>query len=391
MNIKNRFRRGGTPQRRADALTHETAQIALRRLDRANGLPRPAGFGTSYVEQQYGHLAERQRLDMLADGEQATRPHRVTARRLDVKTAAEGFLLGDRERELVAAGDDYQHAVRVLTPYRRRTGGKWWYIALWVALVLGDVSGVWAAAVANGDIVWMAFGVALAAGLAAGAAGFVGAELRHVQMARIRRRHPESLSVDEQRYRNLFVGDAGTPVVKLVAVLSLTAMCLIAVAVYNLRAFVEGTATGLAFAALSLATALGSALLGYFAADEVADQIAVYARRVRRADRRYRKLAAAAAFRDRAQADETVNSLRAEYLLRAAAARQDVAAMCSRVQMQNPEIFGHGLPPAERGTDRLAIGQSQPQHATTRPRCGCGCGGVLLPLHTASSPIQPTT
>lgn len=352
MSIVNRFRRLGvaSPKAPIDAWVREADAISLPRLDEVGGHPRPSNLGPSYVEQEYRSLADEQELSWPANGEREARPHQAAARGLDATAAGIETLLGHQEAEVREARADYQHAAKVLAPYvRREPGAKVRYWLAWVVLVLGDTSGVWSAAVTNGDIVYIAFGIALASGLAAGCAGLVGAELKYIRMARARQRDPDSLTKDEQRYQRLFIGeDPGLPIVKLVSLLSLTVACLLAVGVFNLRAGIEGSTSGLTFGLLSVATAIGSGLLSYSAADEVADLIAMYAKRVRKADKRYLYLAGSSALEIRARSDETARSIHQEHQLRAKAAGKRVESLSWRVQRRNPQVFGHGFPAGEQ-------------------------------------------
>jgi hypothetical protein len=123
---------------------------------------------------------------------------------------------------------------------------------------------------------------------------------------------------------------------------------LLAVGIFALRAAVEGSASGLTFGLLAAATAIGSGLLGYSAADEVADLLATTAKRVRRAEARYQALAGAAPLRVRAEADEAARSIRAEYEHRGHAASKRMKSLGWRVQRRNPQIVGHGLPAGEQ-------------------------------------------
>ncbi|WP_131732919.1 hypothetical protein [Actinomadura formosensis] len=352
MSVVDRFRGFGTasPAGAVDAWTWEADAVALPRLDEVDGHPRPSSFGTSYVEQEYRCLADEQEVSWPAKGEAEARRHQVSARGLDHQAAAVETLLAHQETEVREARADHQHALRVLAPYvRREPGAKLRYWICWMVLWLGDTAGVWSAAVTNGDVVYIAFGIALASGLAAACAGLVGAELKYIRMARTRQRDPESLSKDEQRYQRLFAGqDLGLPLVKLIGLLSLFIAALLAVAIYSLRAGIEGSASGLTFGLLAAATAIGSGLLSYAAADEVADQIAAHAKRVRKADKYYLKLAGSPALKIRAQADETARSIHQEHQLRGQAAGKRVESLSWRAQRRNPQVFGHGFAAGEQ-------------------------------------------
>ncbi|MCA1674877.1 MAG: hypothetical protein LC799_22690, partial [Actinobacteria bacterium] len=259
--------------------------------------------------------------------------------------------LAESETEVRQAHADHQHAARVLTPYvRREPAAKLRDWICWPVLWFGDTAGVWSAAITNGDIPYVAFGQALAAGLAAACAGLVGSELKDLRMTRARRRDPETLAEDERRYQRLFTGgDEGLGIVKLIGLLSLVVVALLAVGIFTLRTGIEGSASGVTFGLLAAATAIGSCLLGYSAADEVADLLATTAKRARRAEQRHVKRAAAAALKGRAEADEAARSLHAEYRWRGQGAGKRVESLSYRVSRRNPQVLGHGYPVGEPG------------------------------------------
>ncbi|WP_086747842.1 hypothetical protein [Streptomyces scabiei] len=334
-----------------DVWTQEADAVSLPRLDEVGGHARPSGVGVTYAEQEYHALADEQELIWPAEGERAARSYQERARGLDRLAAGMEFLLSEQEHEVRQAHADYQHAAWVLTPYtRREPGAKLRYWVCWPVLWFGDTAGVWSAAVTNGDVPSIAFGQSLASGLAAACAGLVGAELKYIRMAKARHRGPESLTDDEARYARLFADtDNGGSIVKLIGFFSLVVVALLAVGIFNLRASIEGSASGLTFGLLAAATAIGSGLLGYSAADEVADLLAAIAKRAQKAEQHYLKLAKSSAFRTRAQAEAAERSIRNEYQLRGQAAGKRVESLSWRVQRRNPQVLGHGFPAGEQG------------------------------------------
>ncbi|WP_330266282.1 hypothetical protein [Streptomyces griseorubiginosus] len=342
------FRDTTAPQ---DAWTQEADAVSLPRLDEVGGHVRPSGVGVTYAEQEYHALADEQELTWPAEGERAARPFQERARGLERVAAGTEFLLSEQEQEVRQARADYQHAAWVLTPYtRREPGAKLRYWICWPVLWFGDTAGVWSAAVVSGDVPSIAFGQSLASGLAAACAGLVGAELKYIRMAKIRQRDPESLTDDEARYVRLFSGaDNGGGIVKLIGLFSLVVVALLVVGIFCLRASIEGSASGITFGLLAAATAIGSGLLGYSAADEVADLLAATAKRVQKAERRYLKLAKSSAIRGRTQAEAAERSIRDEYQLRGQAAGKRVESLSWRVQRRNPQVLGHGFPNREQG------------------------------------------
>lgn len=349
----NRFRASGftSPGDSAEAWIREADAVSLPRLDEVAGHARPSGVGISYAEHEYAALADEQELLWPAEGERASRQAKVRAQGLNRAATATEYLLTELEHDVRQARADYQHAARTLTPHvRREPGAKLRYWPCWLVLWFGDTAGVWSAAIVNGDIPAAAFGQALAAGLAAACAGLVGMELKHVRMTRARRRDPESLTEDESAYRHLFVaGDGGLGITKFVGLLSLVVMALLAVGIFSLRSGIEGSVSGLTFGLLAAATALGSALLGYSAADDVADLLTAMAKRVRKAERQYLRLANSPVLKAKASAEEAARSIHAEHELRGQAAVKRVESLSWRVQRRNPQVFGHGYPVGEQG------------------------------------------
>ncbi|SMD14515.1 hypothetical protein [Kibdelosporangium aridum] len=338
------------PQQSVDLWTREADTTTLPLINQATAQPRPANVGVTYVEQEHHALADEQELVWPAEGEREARPHQMQAKGLSPTTSAIDELLAETEKAVTAAHADHQHAAAVLGPYvRREPGAKVRYWICWPILIFGDTAGVWSAAVVNGDVPYIAFGQALASGVAAACAGLVGSELKDIRMARARQRDPESLSQDEQRYRRLFTGaDKGIGIVKLIGLLSGVVAALVMVAIFALRSSIEGNEAGLTFGLLAAATAIGSLLLGYSAADEVADFLATAEKRVGQVEKRYLQLASSAAPKRQAEAEEAARSIQAEYQLRGQAAGKRVESLSWRVQRQNPHVLGHGYPVGEQ-------------------------------------------
>jgi hypothetical protein len=332
--------------------TREADQVSLPRIhEAAAAQPRPAGLGTLYVEKEYDAQADEQELLWPAEGEYNARPYKVRASGLTTAANATGFVLAQSETEVTAAHADFQMAAKVLTPYvRREPLAKLRYWIGLPVLWLGDTAGVWSAAVMNGEVIYIALGQALAAGMSAVCGGLIGSELRDLRLAQSRRRDLNTLTEEELRYQHLLARrEGGVGVVKLIGFLSVLVVILIALGVGTLRSSVDGEVAGLTFGLLAAATAIGSGLLGYSAADEVADLLATAAKRVQRAEQHHLKLAAAAAPRLRAESVEASESIQAEHQLRGQAAGKRMESLSWRVQRRAPYVLGHGFPTGEQG------------------------------------------
>ncbi|GGN20102.1 hypothetical protein GCM10011609_71570 [Lentzea pudingi] len=343
------------PGQPVEAWAREADQITLPRLADVGAHTRPNQLGTTYAEHEYAALADEQEAAWAASGENSARQHAASAAGLETPAVATAFILAEAGKEVVAAQADRQHATQVLAPYvRRGPGEKLRYWIAWIVLVLGDTGGVWSAAVVNGDVPMIAFFQALASGVAAACSGLVGAELKDMRMARVRRRDLDSLTDDERRYQRFFTSrNDGVGIVKLIGALSLLVVALVAVGIFALRAAIEGNISGLTFGLLAAATALASGLLTYSASDDVADLLASMGKRVALAEKRYLALANHKAIVGRAAHAATAGSVQTEAKLRGEAAAKRVESLGWRVQRNNPGVLGHGFAPGE---SRGAIG-----------------------------------
>ena len=334
------------PRQGTAAMVREADRICLAQVEQAKAAVRPSQLGIAYVQKEFAARGDEQEQIWAAEGEHAARPHQVRARGLDSLVEATGFLLSEGEAEVRQAHAEHQRAVRVLAPLvRREPFAKLRYLVGFLVLWLGDAAGILNTAVTHGEIPAIALGQALACGLAVASSGLVGNELRHHQLRRSRRRDGGSLTEDETAYRHLFTGeDRSLGVVKLVALLSVVVTVLVGLGIYFLRTGVEGEAAGITFGLLAVGTALGSLLLGYASADEVADLLARSETRARQAEKRHLSRVFASPMQERAKADETARLILLEHQRRGSAARFWVESLAWRVLRNNPHVFGHGYP-----------------------------------------------
>lgn len=326
-----------------DSLLQES-EVGMQRVDEAAGLGRPAGFGTTYREQQFDASADEQDEAWSAEGEVASRAAQGRADKSDDAASAAAYVVGENQETVSEAKSAYLHAAKTLMPFVRRSPHDFIrYVLGWLLLALGDTAGVWGAAIWLGEVPYVALGQAVATGFAAVTAGLVGGELQDLRQARLRQRDMESLSEDERRYPRLFASaDTGRSITKIVVGISATIVVLIAVAVFALRTGTEGLLAGFTFGGLAAATALGSFISSYVHADEVADLIATFYKTYQRALRFHLRLASARALSRHAGAAGEVESIRREYQARGNAAHQKVVALKYRMLGRNPQVVGHG-------------------------------------------------
>jgi hypothetical protein len=334
-----------------EAATAEADSIVLPRIDEASATARPATVGTTYVEQEYDAQSDEQQHMHVATGEAAARPHRMRADGLRVQVEETSYLLQQSRLRLNRARKLHRHAVTTLTVYTRRDRfALYRYVAAWFFLGLGDAAGILGAAITLGEIPLIALGQALATGFAAVTSGQAGADLKDLRMARQRQRNPKELTEAEGRYRHLFTGmDAGVSIMKVVGWMSLTIVLIISIGIFSLRLSVEGMVAGLAFGALAAGTALGSFVSTYSYTDDVADLLATYERRYRKAVKEHTRLASASTVQELAEATAAAKSLTVEHIHRGNAASRRIDALCQRVLRRNPGVLGHG-PAAEEPT-----------------------------------------
>lgn len=324
-------------------LLQQTDAISLQRIDEARGLERPTELGPTYAEQEFEALAREQEMSWPAEGEAAARAARIRAARRSPAATADAFLLNQHEAEVRGAAEQHLHASQTLRPYVRRSPTDHWrYRLTWLVLGLGDMAGVWGAAIWLGEIPLVALGQAIACGFAAVTAGLAGGELSNHRRAQARHRDQGSLSPDEARYLPLFVGSPARP--RLAAWLGTGIVVLVAMAVFALRTSTEGLMAGLTFGALAGATALGSFVNCYVHADEVADLLDGYRARYLTAIRRHRRLAGARRIATVAAASAEAASLVREHQERGQAAGLRVGAAKFRMLRRNPQVVGHGSP-----------------------------------------------
>lgn len=327
-----------------DDLLDATDEISIPRIDEAAGVTRPSNLGDSYVEDEYAELADEQLALWPAEADQDTRGATTTTAREQHQADAAVSSSEGRRADSATARDQYQHAVSVLAPLIRRSSHdyiRYWLV--WLLLGLGDIVGIWGAAILLGENPLLALGQAIATGMAAVTAGAVGAELR-IHAAAVARQRAE-LSEDEKRYRQLFEGGKrgrfGTVIISAVALL---VVALVTGAVFALRASVEGNLSGMVFGLLAGATALSSYLNSYMHADEVADLLANFQARYERSVKLYGMASQAGVIKERDAAVAEAESIRQEYGWRGMAAGHRVMALKNRVLRRNPQVFGHARP-----------------------------------------------
>lgn len=297
-----------------------------------------------YEEQKYEHLAEEQPPLWKAEGEALARPLEAEATALKPEAEAQEIRLEQSTARYDASSKLLQAAVAVLLRYVHREPYEYLrYNIVRLILLGGDVAGGAGAAIASGEIWWLAVLQMLAVGAAAVAVGGLAEEVRHIRDTR--KRAANGVPKGAEDFRFLFVDpDPGESVVKLVLLGGLAATALIFVGILSLRSVTDGSQVGLLFGCLAVVVTLGSGANSYVHADEVDDILHGF----RKDHIRARKdlddsIEACTAPGQRAAALEQAKSIRTECAERGKAAVARVKAAGRQALAVNPAVAGNGV------------------------------------------------
>lgn len=315
-----------------------------------------------YEEQKYEHLAEEQPPLWKAEGEALARPLEARAAQLKPEADAQIVRLKRSTERLHASAKLLTAAVAALQRYVHREPYEYLrYNIVRLLLLGGDVAGGAGAAIASGEVVWLAVLQMLAVGAAAVAVGGLAEEIRHIRDTR--KRAANGVAKGAAGFEHLFTDpDPGESVVKFVLLGGLAATALIFVGILSLRSVTDGSQVGLLFGCLAVVVTLGSGANSYIHADEVDDILHGF----RRDNIRARKdldesIEACTAPGERAAALEQAKSIRLEYAERGKAAVARVEAAGRQVLAVNPGVAGNGVARPPKG-----VGSFRPAKATKR-------------------------
>lgn len=323
----------------------DAEQIELLGVQHTAVALRPPELGRTYLEDEFDEWAVEQPSSWAAEAEVAARLSLVSAAKTQAK-ASTAWDLSERQASVVdMTRDDYVKTMRVLAPFvRREAHAKFWYLLRWGVLLGGDVAGITGAAVLLGEIPELAVMQACSAGMATVTAGLVGVDLKDLRLAARRATDPSDLTPELRPWTHLFRGvDPGGTRVKTVALAALAIGLTVGVAIFGLRASVEGGVSGLVFGGLAAAFAAASFVNTWWYADEMADQIDQARTRYETELKRQQQLAGRPELATYQGAAEERDSINREHQLRGDAAKSAITALKHRALRRNPQVVGHGV------------------------------------------------
>ncbi len=343
-SIRRKLNLAAAPMNLAAELMDEASGTRLTPVDRGDIHAAPELEIDLHVMRKYQYLAEEQPPLWKAEGEALARPLEAEAVRLKPKADAEAVMLKESTVRYESSTKRLRAAIDLLQRYVHREPHEYTrYNIVRLLLLGGDVAGGAGAAIASGEVVWLAVLQMIAVGTAAVAAGGLAAEVRHIRDTR--KRAVNGVPKAAEDFKHLFVDpDPGESIVKFVLLGGLAALCLIFVGIVSLRTVTDGSQVGLVFGCLAVVVTLGSAANSYIHADEVDDILHGHREEHRRAGKDLddcREVCQAAG--DRAAALEQAKSIRIECGERAKAAVARINAASQEVLVVNPGIAGNGV------------------------------------------------
>jgi len=330
----------------------DAEQIELLGVQHTAVALRPPELGRTYLEDEFDEWAVEQPSSWAAEAEVAARPSLVSAAKAQ-SLASTAWDLSERQTSVVdTVRGEYVKTMRALAPFvRREAHAKFWYLLRWGVLLGGDVAGITGAAVLLGEIPDLAVMQACSAGMATVTAGLVGVDLKDLRLAARRATDPSDLASELQPWAHLFRGaDPGGARVKTVVLAALAIGLTVGVAIFGLRASVEGGVSGLVFGGLAAAFAAASFVNTWWYADEMADQIDQARTRYETELKRQQQLAGRPELSAYQGAAEERDSMIREHQLRGAAAKSAITALKHRALRRNPQVVGHGIGKSDGAT-----------------------------------------
>lgn len=334
--------RAGGPSRLSLAadLLEEAAATRVPVIDEVRALPAPNW--RLHVEAKYENLAEEQRHLFKGEGETQARLASAEAEALRKAAEAQDVRAGEQQKLLAASEPHVELARRVLRPLvvRPPDDRRRYHLTIW-GLLAGDVAGISGAAIALGEIVWLAVAQAVSVAVAMIAVGCIAAEMRRSREARKRQR--DDLTDDERVFAPLFTGeDPGERIARYVVFGALGSVALVGGGIFALRSVTDGLLGGVVFGLLATAIALGSWANSYTHADEVADKLEAYEVSFRNDLKQHQRQASGGPREEQARQAEIAQTIRAEHAALGEAAYRRVRAAGFEALVANPAVAGHG-------------------------------------------------
>lgn len=310
--------------------------------------PEPVGAmiradGPTYdVNREYDAIGLEQRTIWRADGWKASRPMHVKNEAVAPHASTVRDLMDPAWDRVRATGEAYDQMRTRLLPFApRRAFETRRYLISWLALILGDIAGIFGAALSYGEVPFNAFGQAVASSFAAVTAGLVGADVKNAHIAKaIQSNGPD----DEESAKFGLLGVPSTDPATYGLVLRMAAAvsAALVVGIFALRMTIEGVTGGLVFAGLSFAVAGASFINAWVHANPAADLLDAYEAAHETAKAEYMALGAHPVLATEAAAAAEASLIEAEHEIRGRAAEQHVEALKWGIIRRHPQIFGHG-------------------------------------------------
>jgi hypothetical protein len=167
-------------------------------------------------------------------------------------------------------------AYEVLAKYARRPASvKTLYWLRLGLIVLGDVAGIYGAALLLGEEQVNALFQAISSAVVAITLGTCGRELRYLEAARARQRERDELTERELEYAWFFAGRSpGSRILWSLVSACMAGLVFVAISIFTLRDATEGRAPGLVFGLLALALGIASLYNSFDATCDVAEYLA---------------------------------------------------------------------------------------------------------------------
>lgn len=327
--------RGASLGARADKVKIGTAEPATGAMLRAGG-------ATYDVEREYDEYGLEQQAIWRADGTKASRSSHAKAEGVGPQAATVHNLVDSEWARVQTSGTAFDEMSVRLRPFApRRPFEARRYAVTWVGLVLGDIAGVFGAALTYGEVPINALGQAISSGTAAVTAGLVGADVKAAHIAKAIR----ATSTDDELAAFGLLGVHSTERATYGLVLRVAAAVATAVfvAILALRTAIEGFAGGLVFGGLSFAVAAASFINAWVHANPAADLLAAYEHAHEQAKAAYLALGADPALAEEAAAQAEAALIEAEHDERGRAVRHFIEALKWGILRRHPQIFGHGM------------------------------------------------
>lgn len=338
------------PNRRArrrtgPAVAREQFPTRLVPVPDADVVVRPTGLETTYLEDGYDALGREQHRLHGARGETQSRMHRARADALRPYTERITRLIALDEPLVVNARDAYLAAEKALASLvLRRTRSPFEYRVTKCVLCVGDTAGTATGLVSYGELPILAVGIGVAAGMAGVTAGMAGEHLGRAAQASLRQQG-DDLDEKLEPYRHLLDGrTSGRSWTFGLLLLAFVVVLLNFLGILVLRTSIEGSASGLLFAAISGCIALASFVNSWMHADVVADLLDAAERTYTSAVRRHERLALRMRLLVGLHAAEIADSITREHSQRGDAAGEHLSADKHRALMESPDVVGHGRP-----------------------------------------------